>query len=161
MAKPHPTRPLTRRPEGRLPQIDLIATKALEGKVVHTELGVTFDRSQEIVFATRMLVNGLVDEIEYVSGEQVGLEWRTHDGMKLPQSDEWAKESYVVVTKPYGTEEIGNHGQPLTPRGQLKEKRRTSARVNAPIEEGDLDEWLEHLQECHEMWERIKSGRFY
>jgi len=150
----------TKRPSGILPKIDLIATLTPESKVVHTELGVTTNPAEGIAFATKMIITGVVDNIEYVKGEDVGLEWWTHDGVKLPQSDEWAQQSYVAVTDVTGEETFSWHGQPLTQRGLAKQNRRYQIYAETHEQEGNLYEWLDHLENCHDLWERIKSGRF-
>lgn len=150
----------SKRPAGIVPKIDLVATDTPEGKVVHTELGVTTNPAEGIAFAIKMVVAGVVNNVEYVKGEDVGLEWWTHDGKKLPQSDEWAQQSYVVMTDLAGDEGYSRHGQPLTRRGVEKSKARNRVRAKTHDLEGDLIDWLAHLEDCHDLWERVKSGRF-
>ncbi len=148
----------SQRPAGRLPQIDLVATKTPENMVVHTELGITRDPVEGIAFATKIQIAGVVDDIVYMSAEDVGLEWRAGDGKKIPQSAEWADGAYVAVSGLIGNEDYNIHGQLQTRRGIAKNERQEKHRLTMDEPEGDLKEWMAHLEKSHDLWERIKRG---
>ena len=79
-------------------KITLVATKAPEGMIVHTELGVSQKSAGPNFSKFQKKSLGNVKNFRVVRASEVGIEWRDSSGKKIKESDNGAKESYVWVS---------------------------------------------------------------
>ncbi|WP_026941352.1 hypothetical protein [Hellea balneolensis] len=141
-----------------LPQIDLVATQVPDGMVAHTEYGITKNLAEAEAIAVSLKTDGIINSYEFKAASEVGLEWRTVDGQKLPQSAKWSEGAFILLSNLTGDERVGKHGQVLTRAGQSQERINADFRDLTLTSKVNSKEWLDHLEKCHKIWECIKNG---
>lgn len=101
--------------------VQLIVTRPPEGKVVHTELGIKTSGNYIDPYFKLLVTVGALEDVDkvlggsflnprYIPATEVGLEWH-RDGKKIPVSDKWARESYILISNEKNTvqEILGTH----------------------------------------------------
>ena len=143
--------------EPPMPAIDIVATKAPEGMVVHVEDPVIFDTSEEYAMVVQKRALGLLDGMKYMRGDEVGLEWSTPQGKKLAKSDEWAKSSYIPVTPANGDEPENRSGQLMSRSAVHAEKDKVEWNSQMGFDSERIDKWLADFEKMCDYVDRVKQ----
>jgi len=144
-----------------VPAIDIVATKTPDGMVVRTEFAVVTNPADEWVGVINARAAGVLDGMSYMRGDEVGLEWQTLTGVKLRQSDEWAKSTYIPVTPITGKERISRYGQPLSPAAAEHESAKEHRNQDINFKTAEYEAWLDEFNEMCDYVERVKKELYW